>query len=111
MESINMKHTPGPWDVECDPSHFGTMTTIVGGGNRDKFLPREMMVQVGGYAGMQAAEANARLIAAAPELADLCEMVARLNPAAGEIGAGMLANMVEKARNIMAQIEGRKESR
>jgi len=51
------------------------------------------------------------VFAAAPELADLCEMVARLNPAAGEIGAGMLANMVEKARNILAKIECRKESK
>jgi len=30
----------------------------------------------------------------------LVDRVARLNPAAGEIGAGMLASLVEDARNI-----------
>lgn len=84
-----MKHTPGPWDA----SGLTVYDTCLDG-----------------VASTHTA-ADARLIAAAPELADLCEMVARLNPAAGEIGAGMLANMVEKARNIMVQIEGGKENK
>jgi len=33
-------------------------------------------------------------------LEELAQMVAKLNPDAGEIGAGMLANLVEKAREI-----------
>lgn len=36
--------------------------------------------------------------AATPELHDLAQRVARLNPAAGEIGAGMLADLVERAQ-------------
>lgn len=101
MESINMKHTPGPWKV--DPCWDILGNTDDGNG---------MVCQITTDAVPRAeAEANARLIASAPELADLCEMVARLNPDAGEIGAGMLASIVEKARNIMAQIEGRKESK
>lgn len=43
----------------------------------------------------------ARLLAAAPALRDLAEAVARLNPDAGEIGAGMLAQLVDQARHCI----------
>lgn len=97
-----MKHTPGPW-ITFQPRGDGSVPV-----RTDGLGLTICYVHDGAICD---AIANAHLIAAAPELADLCEMVARLNPVAGEIGAGMLANMVEKARNIMAQIEGRKESK
>lgn len=49
---------------------------------------------------------NARLIAAAPELIALAERVARLNRDAGEIGAGMLAGLVDDARAAIAKVGG-----
>ena len=62
-------HTPGPWLVESDPMHFDTLSTVVGGVKKKaKGIERQMIVQVGGWAEWREQEANARLIAAAPEL-------------------------------------------
>lgn len=44
--------------------------------------------------------ANALAIAKVPELLRLTVAVSRLNPDAGEIGPGMLAELVAMARNI-----------
>ena len=49
---------------------------------------------------------NAMLIAASPDLYDVAEMVSRLNPDAGEIGAGMLAKIVDRARKAIAKADG-----
>jgi len=65
---MSAQHTPGPWKAVADPFHFATLSTVVGGGHAEKGLQRAMIVQVGGYAGWQEQEANARLIAAAPDL-------------------------------------------
>lgn len=56
------KHTPKPWYAVRDPSHFHSLSTVVGGSNQ------ELVVQVGGNAPIEEQEANARLIAAAPDL-------------------------------------------
>lgn len=46
---------------------------------------------------------HARMIAAVPELLDLCYKVASLNRDAGEIGAGMLAQIVDQAHAAIAK--------
>ena len=49
---------------------------------------------------------SARLIATSPDLFALANRVANLNEHAGEIGAGMLASLVEDARNAIAKATG-----
>lgn len=47
----------------------------------------------------------AETIRLAPEMLRLVTKVARLNPKAGEIGAGMLAQLVEEANAIIKRVE------
>lgn len=66
------KHTPGPWRLEADPAHFDSLTTVTGG-QRMNARPRAwpaypLTVQVGGMAALHEMQANAALLAAAPEL-------------------------------------------
>lgn len=66
-------HTPGPWTLKSDPFHFDTLSSIVGGetkGESMRFPSHELHVEIGGFADFKRQEANARLIAAAPELLD-----------------------------------------
>lgn len=66
-----MKHTKGPWEVKADPCHYDSLTTVVAGEEKRKGLLRELTVEVGGWADIEKAEANALLIAAAPELLEV----------------------------------------
>lgn len=60
---MNARHTPGPWTAERDPCHFDTLSSIRAGDGA-------LCVEVGGKADPPVQEANARLIAAAPDLID-----------------------------------------
>ena len=78
--------TPGPWATECDGCHFGSLSSVRGGGAAQKQgLHRELMVEVGGWQGVKAQEATTRLIASAPDMhatiIALCDDVDRLNAA------------------------------
>ena len=69
---MNTNFTQGPWKVESDPCAYDTLTTVTGGGSdRVLNLTRELIVEVGGYAGYETAESNAALIAAAPEMYEM----------------------------------------
>jgi len=54
--------TPGPWSTRPDPCHYDTMSDVVS-------IGPNLYAAVGGKAQWQEQEANARLIAAAPDLA------------------------------------------
>jgi hypothetical protein len=77
---MNAKHTPGPWEVD---RFYWTI-------QRRMFGPDEPEVEViGRLTNGEEAEANARLIAAAPELLKALQM---LSDAAGRVaqGAGVI---------------------
>jgi hypothetical protein len=70
-----MNHTPGPWELQRDELHYGTLSSIVGGESRKCHIDRALMVEVGGFACLTEQEANARLIAAAPDLLDALDVL------------------------------------
>lgn len=112
------KHTPGPWSCERDPCHFDTLSTVVGGDNSArKGISRQMIVDVGGWAEWREQEANARLIAAAPELLAACKAVAdwwhehEYDTVLGDDGIEISVydsepKMVKLARAAIAKAEG-----
>lgn len=62
--------TPGPWSVHRDAAHFDTASDVFGGAEaRGRGVSRQMMVSVGGFSGVPEQEANARVIAHAPDMA------------------------------------------
>jgi len=58
--------TQGEWEAQRDPCHYDSLSTVVAGDNLPKNgIMREMMVQVGGHAGLDEQQANTAYIAAA----------------------------------------------
>lgn len=91
-----VKHTPGPWEIEFDPWHFDTASTVVGGEKvKAKGIGQQMLVQVGGWASPTEQEANARLIATAPELLEALEELLAVAPAHPP-AAGLIVGIEER---------------
>lgn len=95
-----MTHTLGPWAIM--ETYTGALSINVS--------PQVPIATVGGagwHLGAQTARANACLIAAAPELLDMCERLLGFAvhhgaPSAVEAGHGML----EAARELLAKAKG-----
>lgn len=98
-----MKHTPGPWNV--DSFADGDLNLIYG--SDGEFVTYCNANPNRGSDHGERAQANARLIAAAPRMHSLVERVANLNAAIGEIGPGMLAQLVAEANAILEEVNGR----
>lgn len=99
---MSTQHTPGPWRLCRDSMHFDTLTTVEGGAvGAKKPFGVQMIVQVGGDSNIIEAEANARLIAAAPRLLELLiELVDMEGPQPGTSAWG------NKARATIAKATG-----
>lgn len=89
--------TPGPWEVHSHGSNSSYIADITGrDGKRSRFIRTVAVVLR--YAGQSEGEANARLIAAAPEMAELLERIASNSVPMDE--------MIDDARALLAKIKG-----
>jgi hypothetical protein len=85
---VTTKYTPGPWSWDTDPN--GDRWII---GDKSTWVPR--IAKIPRYSEMPN-EANARLIAAAPELVE----------ALRELTEKVSADAINRARSLLARIEG-----
>jgi hypothetical protein len=92
------KHTPGPWLTTESTEHWGRVNVTV----QAAFTGNEIATAWQGTADVN--RANARLIAAAP---DLLEALKELVAAAGGVNAGPLT-WLAKARATIARATGEK---
>ncbi len=87
-------HTPGPWQIEdCTPGESTGLRFEVG--TKDSVIARTTD-------GWKEAHANARLIAAAPELLAQCKFLERMLVTTGHHSSNRLA----KLREVLAKVEG-----
>jgi len=101
MEAIKEKHathTPGPWQIEdCTPGESTGLRFKVG--TKDSVIARTTD-------GWKEARANARLIAAAPELLEQCKLFEKVLTHlinSGDSGADLER---DKLREVLAKVEG-----
>lgn len=101
-------HTPGPWHVVSDGSSTkGAMDHTLY--SKKKYLGTlcegadDADLQSRGWLPNAEAEANARLVAAAPDLLETLKEAVALIP----LGAVKRAAFVERASQMIARIEGR----
>lgn len=105
-----MTHTPGPWKLARNGSHAGRIAVVHGCMNPDPSSDKYGWLEIWsrswvGHDTPQHMEANARLIAAAPELYDvLCDIVGWL-----EQGGTIDPAVIEEAKAVIAKTEGLKQ--
>ena len=95
--------TPGPWEL--------SLFTFQNGEEGYEIFPADKedeyrIAKVYDESGPNRLDANAHLIAAAPDLYDLANIVAQLNKDPGTIGPGMLNALVDMAAYITKKARG-----
>lgn len=115
---MSSKHTPGPWAVHdhpTDPNQFGHHVTTVDGLTICS-VTYQLPVQTAKGAKEATRVANARLIAAAPEMFEALDTIGGLSRALRQGGpdpmdlqglSDALEEAVDLANSLVAQIEGR----
>lgn len=103
--SNSAKHTPGPWAV--DDGMYNPNPLIVAASEAGPLTVAEVLDDV--YPDVAAQLANARLIAAAPEMLDL------IRRQVGAMGDGPMSDMnyaginwLKDAREVLAKAEGKR---
>ena len=103
LSQMNTKHTPGPWkivevtsDTASGPTNYPR--AIVAGSVTIAELPERSPLCM-----MDERAANARLVAAAPELLRVAELAATLNTQTNHIGSGMLTELVARASDAITK--------
>lgn len=104
------KHTPGPWVVDSEDADLFTQ-------NQSRMWINATGMHIGYVDGPRTSEriANARLIAATPDMYELLDqMVAATNDTANMMSAAYLAETLRdlsgQARQLLAKIEGGRDA-
>ncbi len=112
---MSTEHTPGPWKAlpeECDRPYIRIRGTVLGG--RYKVANVLTPVYEGGPShGAEETRANAKLIAAAPDLSAFAELVARMTTdqemdggMSGDDAVSTLSELIETARTLRNKAKG-----
>ena len=100
---MTKKHTPGPWRV----GSFKTLHTSVDHVYSDKSKePEEGIVRCYQWVGKEEALANARLVAAAPELLEALEGMLTLQDPNGRFAPSWHKPFLQKAVNAVKKAKG-----
>ena len=96
--SEKVTHTPGPWLVEdCTPGESTGLRFAIN--SKDNVIARTTD-------GWKEAQANARLIAAAPEMLEMCKLLEEcMETIAGKDGYDASYELA-KVRAVLAKVEG-----
>lgn len=97
------EHTKGPWAVDgwcTDAIIHGIPNPRFSGGIEYFRIAKCNYANKGNH---EIDTANAKLISKCPEMYDLIKKISNLNENAGEIGEGMLKQLVQEAREIIGK--------
>ncbi len=104
MKTNEASWTPGPWEVRSHGSNSEYIADITGRDSKRSIFIRTVAVVLR-YAGQSEGESNARLMAAAPEMAELLERLG-IFVAAVESRAGRTMDEGVAIRALLAKIKG-----
>jgi len=97
---MKTKHTPGPWEAFDAKEQDGTPTISVRGQGASIATMDTVSIDGQPFALEPHQVANAQLIAAVPELLEVCQAIAKLNEGQGRLSMAQIAGW---AKEIIAK--------